>query len=116
MATMNNTYLNAIADHGVGLIDYIGLVDENGTEITGGTPGYERKAVTWTPDGDGIRRPDADIVFDIPQSTTVGGWRGYDQQPSGGTDYGGADLDEEEYTNQGEYKLLAAETGIKHEV
>lgn len=43
---VSSDYLNALANHGAGLIKYIGLVDETGTELSGGD--YARKAVTWT--------------------------------------------------------------------
>ena len=110
---MNETYRNAIADYGAGLITYIGLVDESGIELSGGSPAYARQAVTWTVASDGVIRPTADLTFDIPAGTTVAGWRGYDAL-SGGTDYGGADLTQESYAGQGTYTLLAASTGILH--
>ena len=114
MPNMSEGYRNAIADHGASLITHIGLVDENGTELEGGSPAYIRKAVTWTDASDGTIRPNADITFDIPEDTTVGGWRGYSQEATGGTDYGGKALTQETFASQGEYKLLSASTGILH--
>jgi len=111
---MTEAYRNAIADYGASLITYIGLVDETGTELSGGDPAYARQPVTWTAASDGIIRPSADLTFDVPAGTTVGGWRGYSAL-TGGTDYGGADLTQETFTNQGTYTLLAAQTGIRHE-
>ena len=113
MPNMSEGYRNAIADHGASLITHIGLVDGTGTELTGGDPAYARKAVTWTSASGGTIRPDADLTFDIPEDTTVGGWRGYSASTEG-TDYGGKALAQETYTNQGTYNLLAAETGILH--
>jgi len=110
---MNADYRNAIADYGGTQITHIGLVDETGTEISGGSPAYARQAVTWTTASDGTIRPNADLTFDIPASTTVGGWRGYSALTAG-TDYGGADLTQETYASQGEYTLLATGTGILH--
>lgn len=110
---MNEDYLNAIADEGGTLITHIGLVDETGTEITGGDPAYARQAVTWTAASGGTIRPSADLTFDIPSGTTVGGWRGYSASSSG-TNYGGEDLTQESYASQGEYTLLASGTGILH--
>lgn len=43
---METVYLNAIGDHGGSLITHIGLVDDTGTELTGGSPAYARQAVT----------------------------------------------------------------------
>jgi hypothetical protein len=80
---------------------HIGLCIVNGTEISGGSPAYARKAVTWVASAAGIIRPNADLTFDIPAVT-------------GGTAYGGADLTNEVFGGQGTYKLLAASTGVKH--
>lgn len=110
---MNAAYYNAIRDHGQSIITHIGLVDETGTEITGGSPAYARVAVTWTDDGDGVSRPNANLTFDIPPATTVGGWRGF-SAATAGTNYGGADLTNEAFVGQGQYTLLAALTSITH--
>ena len=110
---MNATYLNAIRDHGQSLITHVGLVDDVGTEITGGSPAYARQAVTWTDDGDGVSRPSGNLVFDIPAGASVAEWRGYSASTAG-TDYGGASLTQEDYTGQGTYTLLAASTTITH--
>lgn len=112
---MNAAFLNALRDEGQALITHIGLVDDGGTELTGGSPAYARQAVTWTDDGDGVSRPNANLTFNVPASTTVGGWRGYSAD-SGGTDYGGSDLTQEVYANQGTYQLLAASTSITVQV
>lgn len=108
---MNEAYRNAIANAGGALITHIGLVNSSGVEISGG--GYARQAVTWTTASDGIIRPTADLVFDIPAGTTVGGWRGYSASTAG-IDYGGADLVNETFAGAGQYKLLASGTGIQH--
>lgn len=114
---MQTAYLNAIADAGAALIKYIGLVDEEGTEISGGSPAYARKSVTWTSASGGTIRPSSDLTFDVPGGKTVGGWRGY-SAASGGTNYGGVDYasdKQETFANQGTYKLLANQTAINHE-
>lgn len=113
---MNVVYRNAIGDHGASLVTHIGLVDELGDEIAGGD--YARQAVTWTSagsgdDDDGTIRPTADVVFNIPASTTVGGWRGFSAS-TGGIDYGGQTLQQESFNNEGEYTLRADGTAINH--
>lgn len=110
---METVYINAVADHGGSLITHIALVDETGTEISGGSPAYARQAVTWTSASDGTINPNADLVFDVPPSTTIGGWRGYSAS-SGGTNYGGSDLTQETFSSQGEYTLVGAQTSIGH--
>lgn len=109
---MTEGYRNAIASHGGSLIKYIGLVNASGVELSGG--GYARKAVSWTQANNGIIRPNADLLFDVPAGTTVAGWRGY-SAATGGINYGGEDLTSEEYTDAGQYRLRASGTGIKHE-
>ena len=111
MPGMTEQYRNEIADHGGSLITHIGLVDENGEELSGG--GYERLAVTWTTADDGTIRPSEDLIFDVPAGT-VAGWRGYSAS-EGGTDYGGKDLTEETFAAEGQYRLLADQTGILHQ-
>jgi hypothetical protein len=111
---MNATYRNAIATHGGTLVTHIGLVDAGGTEITGGSPAYARRAVTWAAPNDGTIRPNANLVYDIPAGATVAGWRGFSAS-TGGTSYGGEALTPETFAAQGEYTLLAALTGIRHD-
>ena len=113
MPNMTETYRNAIANHGGSLITHIGLVDNTGTELTGGSPAYARLAVTWTGASGGTIRPNADLTFNVPGGANVSGWRGFSAL-TGGTNYGGKGLTREDYVGQGQYKLLAAGTGILH--
>lgn len=108
---MTEGYRNVIATYGGGLITHIGLVDDEGTELSGGD--YARLAVTWTTASGGTIRPNTDLTFDVPAGATVAGWRGFSAS-TGGTNYGGADLTQESFANAGQYKLLAASTGILH--
>lgn len=110
---MNETYRNAIATHGASLVTHIGLLDETGTELTGGDPAYARQPVTWTTAADGVIRPDSDLVFNVPAGTTVASWSGFSALTAG-TDYDGPSLTNETFANQGEYTLNAAGTGILH--
>lgn len=110
---MQVNYRDAIANHGVTLITHIGLTNTAGTELSGGTPAYARKAVTWTAASSGTVRPTANLLFDIPAAGEVGGWRGYSALTAG-TNYGGATLTQETFAAQGQYNLLAATSGILH--
>lgn len=110
---MNAAYRNAIATHGGSLITHIGLVNNLGNELSGGSPAYARRAVSWTGATDGLIRPTADLTFDIPGGANVNGWRGYSALTAG-VDYGGATLTREDYAGQGQYRLVAAQSGIAH--
>jgi len=105
---MNVTYLNAIANHGAGLITHIGLVDSVGNQVGDG-----RRAVTWSASADGLVRPNADLVFIMTAGQDVAGWVGYNAAVDG-VAYGGADLGSVTFNNDGEYTLVAARTGIDH--
>lgn len=50
----------------------------NAGEVSGGSPAYARKAVTWAAASAGSKASNAAVVFDVPASTTVshiGYWR-----------------------------------------
>lgn len=110
---MNVTYRNAIANHGASLITHIGLANSGGTELSGGSPAYARRAVTWQTASDGLIRPNADLTFDIPAGANVARWRGY-SAITAGIDYDGAPLTQENFAGQGQYRLVAAQTSITH--
>lgn len=111
---MNETYRNLIANAGANVITHIGLVDQAGDELSGGSPAYARQPVSWTAAVDGFVSPTADLVFNVPANTTVAGWSGFSAD-MGGTPYGGEDLTQEHFNGQGEFTLLAAGTGIAHD-
>lgn len=111
---LSAAYREALAAAGAALITHVGLVDEQGAELVGGTPAYERRAVMWMSARGGVIRPTRDVTFDVPAGATVGGWRGY-SAAVGGTDFGGAPLRAEVYGGQGQYTLLAALTAISHD-
>lgn len=90
-------------------ITHIGLLDETGTELAGGS--YARKAVTWGSASNGVVKPTGDLTFDVPAETTVGGWAGYTASTSG-TQKATGTVDQEVYNNAGQYVLEAASTSI----
>lgn len=107
---MTEAFRNLLLTYGGTQITHIGLFN-GASEITGGSPAYARKAVTWAAASVGVIRPNADLTFDIPASATVDGWRGFTALTAG-TNYGGATLTAEAFAGQGQYKLLAASSGI----
>lgn len=110
---MNAAYLDALADHGSTLITHIALFN-NGVELA--SAGYARQPVTWVDDdaaAGGSISPSADLVFEMTAGDVVDEWRGF-SAVTGGIDYGGAPLTEVTFSNDGQYTLQAAATGIDH--
>ena len=99
--------LNVMATAIAGAVTHVGLVDETGTELTGG--GYARQAATMTATGAEARLT-ADETFDVPAGETVAGWRAFSASTAG-TNYGGGDLTPETYTGAGQH-VLEADTGF----
>lgn len=103
---MNNALKNAMLSHAGSLVGYMSLHTEypasTGNEISGGSPAYARKAVTWNAAANGSMIASNQPVFDVPASTTikaVGFW----SAATSGTQYGDDDVDEETFNNQGTY-------------
>lgn len=74
------------------------------SEISGGSPAYARKAITWNAAAAGNLDNLANPVFDVPAGVTVshvGLWSAV----SGGTFYGSADVTDEAFAGQGTYTL-----------
>jgi hypothetical protein len=69
MAGLNASARNLIVDAISASVTHIGLADASGTEITGGTPAYARKAITETAGAAGIADNNAALIFDVPAST-----------------------------------------------
>lgn len=76
-------------------------------EISGGSPAYARKAVTWANATNGEIGASNQPSFDVPASTTVGAV-GYWSAITGGTLYGDFDVTDEAFANQGTYTVLSA--------
>ena len=108
---MENAYLNAIANHGGTILTHVGLKNAAGNELSGGSPAYARQAVTWTQAVDGIIKPTANLTFAVPAGANVASWF---VTNSAGTILGSGTLTQENYTNQGEYVLVAATSSISH--
>jgi hypothetical protein len=74
-----------------------------GTEVTGGTPAYARKALTWaagTPDG----VVTATAVFDVPAGVTIAG-AGVHTALTGGSYVDGGSITSQAFATQGTYTL-----------
>jgi hypothetical protein len=74
-----------------------------GTEPTGGSPAYARKALTWVPGGsDGVNT--ATATFDVPAGTTVVG-AGLHTALTAGTYLDGNSVTSQAFATQGTYTL-----------
>lgn len=73
-------------------------------EISGGSPAYARKAITWNAASGGNLDNNANPVFDVPASTTVA-YVGLWSAVTAGTFYGSADVTDEVFAGQGTYTV-----------
>jgi hypothetical protein len=74
-------------------------------EVTGGT--YSREAITWAAASGGTALSSAEIVFDVPSSTTIT-HLGYWSASTAGTFYGSRALDTSQtFANAGTYTIAA---------
>lgn len=74
-------------------------------EVSGGS--YARESISWAAASGGTAVSDAEIVFDVPGSTTIT-HLGYWSAVSGGTFYGSRALDTEQtYATDGTYTIAS---------
>lgn len=110
---LSNNAKNAMLDELATLAVYASLhtADPGATganEVSGGSPAYARKAITWNAASGGALDNNANPVFDVPASTTithVGLWSAV----SAGTFYGSFDITDETFAGQGTYTLTDAD-------
>lgn len=74
-----------------------------GTEVTGGTPAYARKAISWGAPTNGVVT--ASVTFDVPAGVTVAG-AGVHTAATGGSNYlEGGSVTSQNFATQGTYTL-----------
>lgn len=73
-----------------------------GTEVTGGSPAYARKPLTWGSASSGVVT--VTVTFDVPASTTVVG-AGIHTASTGGTYLDGATVTSQAFATQGTYAI-----------
>ena len=110
MAGLNNAGLNAQVSGLTAVAGYASLhtADPGSTgtsEVSGGS--YTREAISWAAASAGTAASDAEIVFDVPGSTTIT-HLGYWSALSGGTFYGSRALNAEQtYATEGTYTIAS---------
>lgn len=114
MAGLVNASRNSMLDQLGTLAAYVSLHSADpgtgGTnELTGGSPAYARKAMTWNSAASSSKTgPTGTITFDVPGGSTVA-YLGYWSAVTAGTFYGSRALSASEtFTGQGQYQLAAA--------
>lgn len=80
-----------------------------GTELTGGSPAYARKAVTWSGAGAGNTNTATIPAFDVASGATVAG-AGFMTASTAGTYNDGGALTSQAFSSQGTYTLSATYT------
>lgn len=80
-----------------------------GTEVTGGSPAYARKALTFTNGADGVTV--ASATFDIPTGTTVRGTGIFDASTAGNYQEGRTETDIV-YSAQGQLTVTWTVTAV----
>lgn len=112
---LSDSARNAAADAVAAIAGYASLhTGDPGTtganEVTGGTPAYARKPVTWAAAVAGTASASAAVTFDVPAGTNVthgGLW----SAATGGTFRAGDDLPApEDFGSQGTYDLTPSIT------
>ena len=77
-----------------------------GSEVTGGSPAYARKSITWAAAAAGSMAASNQPVFDVPAGTTVS-HVGFFTAVTTGTYYGMSDVTDEVFGAQGTYTLTS---------
>jgi hypothetical protein len=78
-----------------------------GTEVTGGSPAYARKALSWGAPASGVIT--VTVTFDVPTGTTVVG-AGVHTAITAGTYLDGATVTSQAFASQGTYQLTLTYT------
>lgn len=81
-------------------------------EVSGGSPAYARKAVSWAAASGGSAGITGSVVFDIPASTTVAYFGLWSASTAGTFRGGGALSASETFGGQGTYTLTAATVSV----
>jgi hypothetical protein len=107
-----NAMLNALGALAVFASLHTADPGESGTnEVTGGSPAYARKAITWNAAASGSMDDSNVPVFDVPAATTVS-YVGFWSLVTGGVFYGSANVTDEVFAAQGTYTLTDADLDL----
>lgn len=110
---INTTGKNAMLDNLGSLCGYAALYSDiaGTTEITGGSPAYARKAITWNAAATGVKSLSNQPVFDVPAGATVRAV-GFCTAISGGTQHAIDEVTAETFGGQGTYTLTSGQISL----
>jgi hypothetical protein len=113
MAGLSTAGRNLMLDSGISGFAFASLHSANAgaggaNELTGGSPAYARKAVTWASAASGTKSSSNAQVFDVPAGSTVAEV-GYWSLASGGTFYGSRAVTSESFAGQGTYTVASGD-------
>ena len=80
----------------------------NINEVSGGSPAYARKGITWNTAAGGALDSSNTQAFDVPSGTTIRRV-GFQNAVTAGTFYGDAEITDEVYGAQGTYTITDAD-------
>lgn len=112
MAIQTNTMKNTLSDAYKGAALYAALYTtvpggSAGTEVTGGSPAYARKSISWGASSAGVTT--ASVTFDVPTGTTIAG-AGVHTAVTAGTYLDGGAVTSQAFASQGTYTLTLTYT------
>lgn len=81
------------------------------SEVSGGSPAYARKPVTWSASSGGSKALASTYTFDVPASTTVA-YVGLFSALTAGTYYGHFDVTDEVFASAGTYTLSSGSVSV----
>lgn len=82
-----------------------------GAEISGGSPAYARKAITFDPATGAVLSASGSVSFDVPGGATVT-HVGYWSAATGGSNYGYEAVTSETFGNQGIFQVPSVDISI----
>lgn len=112
MAIQTSAMKNILSDAYKGAALYAALYTtapgaSAGTEVTGGSPAYARKSISWSASSGGVTS--GTVTFDVPSGTTVVG-AGVHSAVTAGTYYDGGSVTSQAFASQGTYQLTLTYT------
>lgn len=78
------------------------------SEVSGGSPAYARKSVSWAAASAGALTTNASVVFDVPANTTIK-YVGFWSASTAGTFYGHVTITNEAFAGQGTYTIASGD-------